>query len=118
MSAEASAGHAIPREVEQAIERQRAQLMRVSTVLTCLWISTLYQKWHDVEIEADDVALLLRRVIDEAVDALDIVVLARAAENSDDGLERDDDLLPDEDSEPDDGAESDDDEGDEDADDD
>jgi hypothetical protein len=87
MSAEASAGHAIPREVEQAIKRQRAQLMRVSTVLTCLWISTLYQKWHDVEIEADDVALLLRRVIDEAVDALDIVVLARAAENSDDGQE-------------------------------
>ena len=83
MSAEAGGGRAIPRGVEEAIERQRAQLMRVSTVLTCLWISTLYQEWHDVEIEADDVALILRRLIDEAIAALDIVVLARAAEESD-----------------------------------
>lgn len=69
MSAEAGGGRAIPRGVEEAIERQRAQLMRVSTVLTCLWISTLYQEWHDVEIEADDVALILRRLIDEAIAA-------------------------------------------------
>lgn len=108
MSAEASDGHVIPRGVEQAIERQRAQLMRVSTVLTCLWISTLYQEWHGVEIEADDVALLLRRVIDEAVDALDIVVLARAIKSSDDGLERDGTIDLDDD------AESDEDEDDED----
>lgn len=25
-----------------------------------IWIGTLYQEWHDVEIEADDVALILR----------------------------------------------------------
>lgn len=92
MSAEASAGRSIPRGVEQAIERERAQLMRVSTVLTCLWIGALYQDRHGVEIEADDVALLLRRVIDEAIDALDIVVLARAIESSNDGLERDEAL--------------------------
>lgn len=97
MSAEAGGGRAIPRAVEQAIERQRAQLMRVSTVLTCLWISTLYQEWHDVEIEADDVARILRRLIDEAVAALDIVVLASAAEASEGGSEPDEGAEPDED---------------------
>lgn len=104
MSAEAGGGRAIPKGVEQAIEHQRVQLMRVSTVLTCLWITTLYQEWHDVEIGADDVALLLRRVIDEAVEALDIVVLMRTAEESDEGAEPGEDAEPDKDADP--GAET------------
>lgn len=56
----------IPRGVREAIEHQRLQLTRASTALTCLWIATLYQDWHEVEIDAADVALLTRRVIDEA----------------------------------------------------
>lgn len=51
------------------------------------------------EIDAADVALLVRRVIDEAVDALDIVTLARAAESPDDGLERGEAVDLDEDAE-------------------
>ena len=80
MSVEVDAGRGgIPQGVEAAIERQRLQLMRASTTLSCLWITSLYQEWHDVEIDAGDVALLVRRVIDEAVLALDSVVLAQAA---------------------------------------
>jgi hypothetical protein len=104
MSAEADAGRAvIPDGVGEAIEHQRLQLMRASTALSCLWITSLYQEWHDVEIDAGDVALLVRRVIDEAVLALDSVVLAQAASEPE----------PDESDEP----EDDDDDGDDDDDD-
>lgn len=67
---------AIPQGIREAIEHQRLQLTRASTALTCLWIATLYQDWHEVEINAADVALLTRRVIDEAISALDTIELA------------------------------------------
>lgn len=123
MSGEEGSRGRIPRGAEQAIELQRLQLMRASSVLTCLWLASLYQEWHEIEIDAADIALLVRRVINDAVDALDIVNLARAVESPDDGLERDnavdlDDLESDEDEDDDDDEGEDEDEGGEEPDDD
>jgi len=97
MSAEAGGGRAIPHGVQEAIEQQRIQLMRASTVLTCLWIASLYQRWHDVEIDAADVALIVRRMIDDAAAALDTVVLARAAGQPDAGIAPDRGTAPNDD---------------------
>lgn len=70
----------IPPEIQKVIENQRGRLQQASTLLTCLWIAHLYQEWHDVEIDAADVARVVRAMIDEVVDTLDIVVLNRAVE--------------------------------------
>jgi hypothetical protein len=93
----------VPPAIQKVIEDQRYQLQQASTLLTCLWIAHLYQEWHDVEIDAAGVARVVRDMIDEAVEALDIVELNRTRKEPD-GDEPDDDGPdgdhPDEPSEP------------------
>lgn len=96
----AGASPNIPSEAEERIEDQRRQLQQASTLLTCLWISTLYEEWHDVEIDAADVALVVRKMVDEAVDALDLVHFLRGHAQQDDAGSTDDDT-PDEGDDPD-----------------
>lgn len=87
----AGASPNIPSEAEERIEGQRRQLQQASTLLTCLWISTLYEEWHDVEIDAADVALVVRKMVDEAVEALDLVHFLRGhAQQEDAGSTVDD----------------------------
>lgn len=95
----AGASPNIPSEAEDRIESQRRQLQQASTLLTCLWISTLYEEWHDVEIDAADVALVVRKMVDEAVEALDLVHLLRGHAQQDDTESMDDDTPDDDDDE-------------------
>lgn len=67
----------IGRAVEEVIERERRNLQRASAVLASLTVAVMYE---EDQIAADDVAYVAREVVDRAVDALDLVELAKAAE--------------------------------------
>ena len=61
------------------IERERLSLMRVSSLLACLRIATLY----DEEVNVADIVDVANGVMVDAIEALDIVNLNRAADASD-----------------------------------
>lgn len=61
------------------IERERLSLMRVSSLLTCLRIATLY----DEEVNVADIVEVANGVMSDAIEALDIVNLTRVAVASD-----------------------------------
>lgn len=70
----------IPIQVQDVIERERRRLQQASAVLSCLKIAALYQAWHE-EIDAGDVAVIVQNLIDQAIDHLDLVELARSAKD-------------------------------------
>lgn len=69
---------AIPPGAAQTIEHERRRLQQASAVLKCLTIAVLYEDWYDEGIDTADVALVVRRLVDEAIAALDLVALTRS----------------------------------------
>ena len=67
----------IGQAVAEVIERERRNLQRASAVLASLTVAVMYE---EDQIAADDVAYVAREVIDAAVEALDLVELAKAIE--------------------------------------
>ncbi len=63
----------IPPGVERRIETARRQLQRASAVLACLAVASD----EDAEVDCSDVASVARKLIDSAVDDLDLVELMR-----------------------------------------
>jgi hypothetical protein len=68
----------IPLQITDLIERERRRLQQASAVLSCLTIAALYQEGHE-EIDAGDVALVARSLIDKTISRLDLIGLARTA---------------------------------------
>lgn len=68
-----------PVDIQDAINRERRRLQQASAVLSCLKIAALYQAWHE-EIDPGDVAEIVQTLIDKAIDRLDLVELARSAQ--------------------------------------
>lgn len=68
----------IPLEVKDVIEHERRRLQQASAVLSCLKIAAMYQAWHE-EVDAGDVAVIVQNLIDQTIERLDLIALARSA---------------------------------------
>jgi hypothetical protein len=83
MSADEDRCKDFPPALVRAIEAERRQLQQASAILQCLVIAKLYEKWHEVDIDAGDVAAIVRDLIDRAVESLDLVALGRRMDDDD-----------------------------------
>ena len=71
---------AIPEEIGRAIETERRRLQKASSVLASLAFSAN----HDADdVDPGDVASVVRDLVDQAVDALDLVELGKSMRHRD-----------------------------------
>jgi hypothetical protein len=66
-------GADIPPRMQRIIERERRRLGRATALLRCLVVASMY----DEELDVTDIAEVVRRLVDRAIDRLDAVELRR-----------------------------------------
>lgn len=74
----------IPPSVEEKIELARRQLQRASAVLACLAVASD----EDAAVDFSDVACVARKLIDSAIEDLDLVELMRGLWHRGDSVRR------------------------------